>query len=97
MRVGPNAQFWPPKKRTHAFDGEAWGSGWTFLELKMSMTSVVVINDDGSAFDRHGDLSNLAFLFDDDDDGDDGDDDDDDDDVPCRKRGPDDPHGLTAE
>ena len=24
MRVGPNAQFWPPKKRTHAFDGEAW-------------------------------------------------------------------------
>ena len=21
MRVGPNAQYWPPKKRTHAFDG----------------------------------------------------------------------------
>lgn len=22
MRVGPNAQFWPPRKRTHVFDGD---------------------------------------------------------------------------
>ena len=22
MRVGPNAQYWPPTKRTHAFDGD---------------------------------------------------------------------------
>ena len=43
MRVGPNAQYWPPKKRTHAFDGDEPSVRHAFSRVPHAQLAVVKI------------------------------------------------------
>lgn len=71
MRVGPNAQFWPPKKRTHAFDGDGMvhsvrisGGEASYHCRFMETPRYMFEKEMGSEwFIRVGEMSGLAGLL----------------------------------
>lgn len=71
LRVGPNAQFWPPKKRTHAFDGDGMvhsvriSKGEASYHCRFMETPRYVFEKERGSewFIRVGEMSGLAGLL----------------------------------